>query len=47
MSKYIDLENTCGYITFVNTGVIDIGCENHDPIVRLGKTTKNLDKNSG
>uniref|UniRef100_A0A6M2DPN4 Protein FAM91A1 n=1 Tax=Xenopsylla cheopis TaxID=163159 RepID=A0A6M2DPN4_XENCH len=47
LSKYIDLENTCGYITFVNTGVIDIGCENHDPIVRLGKTTKNLDKNSG
>lgn len=42
------MESTCGYITFVNTGVIDIGCEDHDPNVRLGKNiANNIDKISG
>lgn len=37
LSKYINLENTCGYITFVNTKVPDIGCEEFSLDVRLEK----------
>lgn len=37
MSKYIDLEHTSGYITFVNTKVPDIGCDEFELDVRLEK----------
>lgn len=35
LSTILNLENTCGYLTFVNTGVCDIGCENYDINVHL------------
>lgn len=35
LAKVLNLENTCGYITFVNTGVPDIGCEQYDINVHL------------
>lgn len=37
VSEFIDLEHSCGYITMVNIGVKDLGCENRDVNVRLGK----------
>lgn len=30
-----DLEHNCGYLTMVDIGVKDLGCENRDPVVRL------------
>lgn len=35
LKKHINLETTCGYITFVNTGVHDIGSEFNDINVQL------------
>lgn len=35
LSKYLDLEHNCGFITFLNTGVPDIGCESFDLQVHL------------
>lgn len=34
------MKETCGYITFINTGVPDIGCEQYDPNVHLVKPKK-------
>ncbi|KAF5296002.1 hypothetical protein FQA39_LY12774 [Lamprigera yunnana] len=33
----VDLSRNCGYLTFVNVGVKDLGCINRDPMVRLGR----------
>ncbi|KAK9686379.1 FAM91 C-terminus [Popillia japonica] len=38
LSKVLDLEHNCGYLTFANIGVPDFGCPNLDPIVRLSKS---------
>ncbi|XP_075161230.1 protein FAM91A1 [Haematobia irritans] len=35
LQEHLDLKHHCGYITFVNTGVSDIGCENYELEVRL------------
>uniref|UniRef100_A0A034W7H7 Protein FAM91A1 n=1 Tax=Bactrocera dorsalis TaxID=27457 RepID=A0A034W7H7_BACDO len=35
LTKYLDLEHNCGFITFLNTGVPDIGCESFDLQVHL------------
>lgn len=35
LREHLDLENMCGFITFVNTGVPDIGCEDYDVNVHL------------
>ncbi|XP_011197048.1 protein FAM91A1 [Zeugodacus cucurbitae] len=35
LMKYLDLEHNCGFITFLNTGVPDIGCESFDVQVHL------------
>ncbi|CAD7004982.1 protein FAM91A1 [Ceratitis capitata] len=52
LSNYLDLEHNCGYITFLNTGVPDIGCESFDLQVHLkppkNKVTKPVNSpNSG
>lgn len=38
----LNLKETCGYITFINTGVPDIGCEKYDNDVHLIKPKRNL-----
>ncbi|KAI8126786.1 hypothetical protein FF38_10391 [Lucilia cuprina] len=35
LREQLDLKHHCGYITFVNTGVADIGCENYEVEVKL------------
>lgn len=45
LSNHIDLEHNCGYITFANVGVLDFGCLNHDPVVRLGRTSTTNNNN--
>lgn len=37
LSQVLNLTETCGYVTFVNTGVPDIGCEDFDINVHLKK----------
>lgn len=37
LERVLNLTDTCGYITFVNTGVPDIGCEQYDINVHLKK----------
>lgn len=37
LDQVLNLTDTCGYITFVNTGVPDIGCEQYDIDVHLKK----------
>lgn len=44
LEEVLNLKETCGYITFINTGVPDLGCENYDPEVHLVKPVK---RNSG
>lgn len=36
----LNLKETCGYITFINTGVPDIGCEKYDNDVHLMKSKR-------
>ncbi|XP_067647466.1 protein FAM91A1 [Eurosta solidaginis] len=35
LANYLDLEHNCGFLTFLNTGVPDIGCESFELQVRL------------
>lgn len=37
LDEVLNLKETCGYITFIKTGVRDIGCENYDINVHLTK----------
>lgn len=37
LSQILNMTETCGYVTFVNTGVPDIGCEEYDINVHLKK----------
>lgn len=37
LGEVLNLRETCGYITFINTGVPDIGCEQYDTDVHLIK----------
>lgn len=37
LEEVLNLKETCGYITFINTGVPDIGCEQYDANVHLAK----------
>lgn len=41
LKEEIDLEHSCGYLTMVNIGVKDLGCEKRDRNVRLGKHKNN------
>lgn len=49
LCRHINLTNTCGYLTFVNTKVPDIGCEHFDLDVRLErpKSRKNYGRGKG
>uniref|UniRef100_A0A6B2EHL5 Protein FAM91A1 n=1 Tax=Phlebotomus kandelakii TaxID=1109342 RepID=A0A6B2EHL5_9DIPT len=49
LSSHLDLSSTCGYITFLNTGVPDLGCEvNHDVNVHLKRPERRKGRrNSG
>lgn len=38
------MENTCGYITFVKTGVPDLGCESYDENVSLARPKSRKDR---
>lgn len=37
LEEVLNLKETCGYVTFINTGVPDIGCEQYDTNVHLIK----------
>ncbi|XP_022920687.1 protein FAM91A1 [Onthophagus taurus] len=37
LSKTLDLDHNCGYLTFANIGVLDFGCPKRDESVKLGK----------
>lgn len=41
LEDVLNLKETCGYITFTNTGVPDIGCEQYDINVHLIKPKRN------
>lgn len=40
LENILNLKNTCGYITFVNTGVPDFGCDEYVEDVQLEKAKK-------
>lgn len=42
LEEILNLKETCGYITFIKTGVRDIGCENYDVNVHLVKSKRSL-----
>lgn len=44
LENVLNLKETCGYITFVNTGVPDIGCEQYDLNVHLVKPKRSNTK---
>lgn len=44
LEQVLNLSETCGYITFVNTGVPDIGCEQYDINVHLKKPKARVTK---
>ncbi|XP_055319685.1 protein FAM91A1 [Sitodiplosis mosellana] len=44
LEEVLNLKETCGYITFVNTGVPDIGCEQYDMNVHLVKPKRSSTK---
>ncbi|KAG4067688.1 hypothetical protein HA402_005460 [Bradysia odoriphaga] len=37
LNQVLNMENTCGYVTFVKTGVPDLGCESYDENVSLAR----------
>lgn len=41
LEEVLNLKETCGYITFIDTGVPDIGCEQYDINVHLIKPKRN------
>lgn len=40
LEQVLNFKETCGYITFIKTGVRDIGCENYDINVHLVKSKR-------
>uniref|UniRef100_A0A182N730 Uncharacterized protein n=1 Tax=Anopheles dirus TaxID=7168 RepID=A0A182N730_9DIPT len=38
LSQVVNMEQTFGYVTFINTGVPDLGCDNYNPTVVLQRT---------
>lgn len=44
LNQFLNFENTCGYITFVKTGVPDIGCEYYDENVSLCRPKSRKDR---
>lgn len=40
LEEVLNVKETCGYVTFIKTGVRDIGCENYDINVHLVNTKR-------
>lgn len=47
LSRVLDLEHNCGYLSFANIGVPDFGYPNLDPILRLGSNNSTHIHNLG
>ncbi|XP_049285145.1 protein FAM91A1 [Anopheles funestus] len=46
LSQFVNIEQTFGYVTFINTGVPDLGCDNYNPAVVLKRTGDKKQKNA-
>uniref|UniRef100_A0A182XW72 FAM91 N-terminal domain-containing protein n=1 Tax=Anopheles stephensi TaxID=30069 RepID=A0A182XW72_ANOST len=46
LSQVVNMEQTFGYVTFINTGVPDLGCDNYNPAVVLKRTGEKKQKNA-
>ncbi|EAA07548.6 AGAP002874-PA [Anopheles gambiae str. PEST] len=46
LSQVVNMEKTFGYVTFINTGVPDLGCDNYNPSVVLKRTGDKKQKNT-
>ncbi len=46
LGQVLNFENTCGYLTFVKTGVPDLGCESYDENVSLARPKSRKDRKS-
>uniref|UniRef100_A0A182QJ28 Uncharacterized protein n=1 Tax=Anopheles farauti TaxID=69004 RepID=A0A182QJ28_9DIPT len=44
LSQVVNMEQTFGYVTFINTGVPDLGCDNYNPAVVLRRTSDKKNK---
>lgn len=44
LNQLLNFENTCGYVTFVKTGVPDLGCECYDENVSLVRPKSRKDR---
>lgn len=44
LNHVLNFENTCGYVTFVKTGVPDLGCECYDENVSLARPKSRKDR---
>uniref|UniRef100_A0A182SZD4 FAM91 N-terminal domain-containing protein n=1 Tax=Anopheles maculatus TaxID=74869 RepID=A0A182SZD4_9DIPT len=45
LSQAVNMEQTFGYVTFINTGVPDLGCDNYNPAVMLKRSGDKKQKN--
>ncbi|XP_053669563.1 protein FAM91A1 [Anopheles marshallii] len=46
LSQIVNMEQTFGYVTFINTGVPDLGCDNYNPSVVLKRTSNKKQKSA-
>uniref|UniRef100_A0A182K493 Uncharacterized protein n=1 Tax=Anopheles christyi TaxID=43041 RepID=A0A182K493_9DIPT len=46
LAQVVNMEKTFGYVTFINTGVPDLGCDNYNPSVVLKRTGDKKQKNA-
>uniref|UniRef100_A0A182P818 Potential DNA-binding domain-containing protein n=1 Tax=Anopheles epiroticus TaxID=199890 RepID=A0A182P818_9DIPT len=44
LSQVVNMEKTFGYVTFINTGVPDLGCDNYNPSVVLKRMSDKKQK---
>lgn len=44
LEEVLNLKESCGYITFLNTGVRDIGCDVYDADVHLVKPKRSKER---
>lgn len=40
LNDNVDLMHNCGYVTFIDIGVVDLGCSNRHPVLRLERANK-------
>uniref|UniRef100_A0A182MIN2 Uncharacterized protein n=1 Tax=Anopheles culicifacies TaxID=139723 RepID=A0A182MIN2_9DIPT len=46
LSQVVNMEKTFGYVTFINTGVPDLGCDNYNPAVVLKRSSDKKQKSA-